>query len=398
MSASLATEKCFVVANNGNHSEALTGAKRSAAAYVRFEGPSIVDGKIKGRGALSNRPGRFARQITEHDPDALEALLLEEDAAPRPKTTLHVDHARTIIARNRSPDLPFTQSINPYRGCEHGCIYCYARATHSYLDLSPGLDFETQLFYKPNARELLRAELAARDYVASPIALGTNTDPYQPIERELMITRTILELLLEVRHPTTIVTKGALILRDLDLLAELARLGLVAVSISVTTLDDDLKRRLEPRTAGPVKRLQVIRELVGRRVPTSVLAAPIIPGINDHELERLLEAAAESGATSAGYVLLRLPHEVEPLFTEWLHAHYPERAEHVRSLIRQMRGGVMNDPAFHSRQRGMGPFAALLEQRFRRTQRRLGLDRAPHLSTALFAPPRTTPQLDFFAP
>jgi DNA repair photolyase len=285
-------EKCFVEANNGGGGEGWTAASARPATYVRFEGLSIVNGKIKGRGALSNRPGRFARRVTERDPDTLEALLLEDDQPPRPKTTLHVDRARTIVTRNRSPDLPFTQSINPYRGCEHGCIYCYARATHSYLDLSPGLDFETQLFYKPNARELLRAELAAHDYVASPIALGTNTDPYQPVERELAITRTILELLLEVRHPTTIVTKSALILRDLDLIAELARHGLAAVYISVTTLDDDLKRRLEPRTAGPRQRLRVISELVAHGVPTGVLAAPIIPGINDHELERMLEAAA----------------------------------------------------------------------------------------------------------
>ena len=348
-----------------------------------------MDGPIKGRGALSNAAGRFARRESEPDRDALAAAYAAgEEAAPaRIATTLHIDTARSIIARNKSPDLPFSQSINPYRGCEHGCIYCYARATHSYLDLSPGQDFETQLFYKPNARELLRAELAAPGYIPSPIALGTNTDPYQPVERELRVTRGILELLLELKHPTTIVTKGSLILRDLDILAELARHRLVAVNVSLTTLDHDLKRRMEPRTAGPEQRLHMIRALTDAGVPTGVLAAPIIPALNDHELERMLEAAAENGAIAAGYVLLRLPHEVATLFVEWLQAHYPDRAEHVLSLIRQMRDGELYDAAFHSRQRGSGAFAQLLKARFARARRAHGLEGDFRLDTSLFRPP-----------
>jgi DNA repair photolyase len=354
---------------------------------------------LKGRGALSNTAGRFARRVYEPDPDALAAAGTAADSehSPRLATTLHVDTARSIIARNRSPDLPFDQSLNPYRGCEHGCIYCYARATHAYLDLSPGQDFETQIFYKPNARELLRAELAAQGYTVGPLALGTNTDPYQPVERDLKVTRGILELMLELKHPVTIVTKGALILRDLDLLAELARDRLVAVNVSLTTLDHDLKRRMEPRTAGPERRLAMICALAEAGVPTGVLTAPIIPALNDHELERMLAAAAEHGATSAGYVLLRLPHEVEGLFLEWLNAHYPDRAEHVQSLLRQMRGGALNDAAFHSRQHGHGPFAALLKTRFERARRRYRLDHEVALCTSMFAPPRESRrQLDLW--
>ena len=303
--------------------------------------------KIKGRGALSNPAGRFARQQSELDEEPLERI----------PTELHPDASRTIIARNRSPDVPFSQSINPYRGCEHGCIYCFARPTHAYLDLSPGRDFETQIYFKPEACALLKKELARPGYEVSPIALGTNTDPYQPVEKDLGITRGLLELFAELRHPVTIVTKGALILRDVDLLTELASLNLVSVFISVTTLDAELKRRMEPRTAGPERRLQMIRELAARGIRTGVLAAPVIPALNDHELERILERAAEAGATSAGYVLLRLPHEVRGLFIEWLNAHYPDRAKHVLSLLQQMRGGRLNDPQFHSRQSGSGPFA-----------------------------------------
>jgi DNA repair photolyase len=355
-----------------------------------------MDRKIKGRGALSNQQGRFARAI--RDPD-LEALAAAAAAADEPEpaglpTTLHIDRARTIIARNKSPDIPFSQSINPYRGCEHGCIYCYARATHSYLDLSPGRDFETEIFYKPNAVELLRKELAAARYEASPIALGTNTDPYQPVERQLGVTRGILELLLERQHPATIVTKSALILRDIDVLRALAERELVAVFVSLTTLDDELKRRMEPRTAGPKQRLGVMRQLAGAGIPTGVMTAPIIPALNDHELENMLEAAARHGADSAGYVLLRLPHEVEPLFVEWLREHYPDRADHVLSLLRQLHGGVLYDGQFHGRQRGRGQFAALLEARFRKARRRYGLDREVKLRTDRFvAPGDGQPQL-----
>src|SRR5688572_8960729 len=358
-----------------------------------------MDGKIKGRGALSNREGRFARHVRDPDLDALAAAAAaaeEPEAEPaKPATTLHIDRARTIIARNQSPDIPFDQSINPYRGCEHGCIYCYARATHSYLDLSPGRDFETEIFYKPNAVELLRAELSKPGYEVSPIAFGTNTDPYQPVERQLAVTRGLLELLLEVKHPLTIVTKGALILRDLELLRAFAEQELVAVHVSVTTLEDELKRRMEPRTAGPKQRLAMIRELSAAGIPTGVMAAPVIPALNDHELESILEAAAENGAGNAGYVLLRLPHEVEPLFVEWLRAHYPDRAEHVLSLLRQLRGGALYDSRFGSRQRGVGPFAALLKARFQKARRRFGLEREVTLRQDKFLPPRPSrPQLD----
>jgi DNA repair photolyase len=351
-----------------------------------------MDGKIKGRGALSNRDGRFARY--EHEPDvealAAAALAADEEEPAKPVTNLHIDSARTIIARNQSPDIGFDRSINPYKGCEHGCIYCYARATHSYLDLSPGRDFETEIFYKPNAVELLRAELARPGYEVAPIAFGTNTDPYQPVERQLQVTRGLFELLLEHKHPITIVTKGGLILRDLDLLRAFAEQDLVAVHVSVTTLDDELKRRMEPRTAGPKQRLAMIRELSAAGVPTGVMAAPMIPALNDHELEGILEAAAENGAGNAGYVLLRLPHEVAPLFVEWLREHYPDRAEHVLSLLRQLRGGELYDSRWGTRQRGLGPFAALLKARFQKARRRLGLERENELSCDKFVPPRSS--------
>jgi DNA repair photolyase len=347
--------------------------------------------RIKGRGALSNLEGRFARQTLEVDPDALPPGDEEGDGPAPPPTELHVDTARTIITRNRSPDIGFSQSINAYRGCEHGCIYCYARPSHSYLDLSPGRDFETQIFHKPDAVELLRNELAAPGYEVSPIALGTNTDPYQPIERSLRITRGILELMLELEHPVTIVTKGGLVLRDLDILSELAARGLTAVHVSLTTLDNELKRRMEPRTAGPNQRLAMVARLAERGIPTGVMIAPVIPALNDHELEEMLRLAAAAGARSAGYVLLRLPHEVKALFEEWLREHYPDRADHVLSLVRQMHGGELYDSSFHRRQRGSGPFADLLRARFARARRQHGLDRETSLNSDRFRkpPPRS---------
>jgi DNA repair photolyase len=376
-------------ASNGRVRQPLTAVRRLRS-YVNVE--------IKGRGALSNREGRFARRESVPDGDALDAALLADDAPAPPRTEVHVDAARTIIARNDSPDVGFEQSINPYRGCEHGCIYCYARPSHSYLDLSPGRDFETQIFYKPNAVELLRAELAAPRYEVKPIHIGGNTDPYQPLERKLRATRGILEVLLELKHPLTIITKGGLILRDLDLLEKLAADNLVAVMVSVTTLDDELKRKLEPRTAGPKQRLNVIRELTKSGVPAGVMAAPIIPTLNDHELERILEQAADAGARTAGFVLLRLPHELKELFEEWLREHYPDRAEHVLSLIRQMHGGALYDSSFHGRQRGAGPFAALLRARFERARRAFRLDRETVLNTAAFRrPPPPGGQLDLWA-
>jgi DNA repair photolyase len=348
----------------------------------------------KGRGAASNPAGRFEATETIATDDGWGIL---EEPLPALETTITPERAKTIISRNQSPDLPFTQSINPYRGCEHGCVYCYARPSHAYVNLSSGLDFETRLFYKAGAVDLLRQELAASGYRCSPIALGTNTDPYQPIEKRLQVTRGILELLSKCQHPATIVTKGAaLIGRDIDLLADLARRRLVAVFVSITTLDSDLKRRLEPRAASPDTRLAVIRRLSEARVPVGVMAAPVIPALTDHELESILAAAARAGAISAGYVMLRLPHEVRDLFQEWLDTHAPLRAAHVMSRVRALHGGHDNDPRFGSRLRGEGEFAALFARRFELARRRLGLDveSAFELDTERFVPPDAgTPQM-----
>lgn len=344
--------------------------------------------KIKGRSALSNPAGRFARFAHEHD---------EPDPETHLNTVLHADRSRSIVTENRSPDVPFDQSINVYRGCEHGCIYCFARPTHAYLDLSPGRDFETQIYYKPEAVALLRAALSKPAYVARPIAMGTNTDPYQPAERKLELTRGVLELMLELGHPVSIVTKSALVLRDLELLAALAARNLVEVVVSVTTLDPDLKRRMEPRTAGPEQRLATVRALADAGIRTGILAAPVIPALNDHEIDRIVARSAEAGARRAGYVLLRLPHEVKPLFIEWLRAEFPDRADHVLSLLRQMRGGRLNDPSFHSRQEGTGPFAELLAARFARACRVHGLNaERTALDTTQFAKPPSSPQQSLF--
>ena len=340
----------------------------------------------KGRGAASNPAGRFASTHTVADDDGWGIL---EEPLPPLATTVQPDASRTIIARNRSPDIPFTQSINPYRGCEAGCGYCYARPSHAYLDLSPGLDFETRLFYKPDAAKLLTKELSAPGYECSPIALGTNTDPYQPIEREYRVTRAILETLSECNHPATIVTKGAaLIARDIDLIASMAARNLIAVSISITTLDNELKRRLEPRAAGPASRLAVVRKLAEAGVPVGVMVAPVIPVLTDHELESILEAAADAGAHTAGYVMLRLPFEVNELFQEWLRDHAPLKAEHVMARVRELRGGRDNDPRFGSRMRGEGIYADLFRKRFEVACRRYGLNRERReLDTSRFTPP-----------
>ena len=342
----------------------------------------------KGRGATFNPKVRF--ESTDVDPfdDGWESLArARADDAP-PQTEVTPDTSRTVIVRNTSPDIPFDRSINPYRGCEHGCVYCYARPTHAYLGLSPGLDFETRLLAKLDAASLLERELSTPAYQCQPIALGTNTDPYQPVERRLRITRGVLEVLARCRHPLTIVTKSAAVLRDLDLLAPMARQDLARVAISVTTLDGDLARRLEPRAAAPYRRLQAIRQLSDAGVPTAVMVAPIIPALTDQEIERVLEAAAAAGASSAGYVLLRLPHEVKELFEDWLAAHAPGRAAHVLSLVRQCRGGRLYDATFGRRMRGEGPYAQLIERRFAAARRRLGLAGATRpLRTDLFAPP-----------
>jgi len=338
----------------------------------------------RGRGTASNPYNRFAptRSVAEDDG-------WFQEVPPSRATEVRAETAKSIITRNQSPDLPFDRSLNPYRGCEHGCIYCYARPSHAYWDMSPGIDFETRLIAKTNAPALLEQQLSKPGYVCAPINLGSNTDPYQPIERQQQLTRNSLKVLLDYRHPVTIVTKGSLILRDLDLLSELAKQRLVAVMISLTTLDDELKRILEPRAAAPQARLRAIRVLRAAGVPVGVLCSPMIPMINDSELERLLEAAKGAGAQSAAYMLLRLPREVGPLFEEWLAAHFPARAAHVMSLIRQCRGGVSYDSRFGSRMRGEGPFAELLAQRFAGAIKRLGLNRREgfDLDCTRFAPP-----------
>lgn len=338
----------------------------------------------RGRGTTHNPHNRFAqRQSVAQDDGWHQEVPLTQG------TEVRIETAKTIITRNNSPDLPFDRSVNPYRGCEHGCIYCYARPSHAYWDLSPGLDFETRLIAKTNAAQVLEQQLGKPGYVCAPINLGSNTDPYQPIEREQQLTRRLLEVLLRYRHPVTIVTKGSLILRDLDLLAELASQRLAAVMISLTTLDDALKRTLEPRAAAPKARLRAIRVLQEAGVPVGVLCSPMIPMINDSELERLLEAAKDAGAQSAAYMMLRLPLEVAPLFEQWLHDHYPHRAAHVLSLIRQSRGGELYDSRFGARMRGEGVFAELLAQRFDKAIRRLGLNRRDgyELDCSAFCPP-----------
>ncbi len=345
----------------------------------------------RGRGATFNPLNRYRREGRQAYDDGWPASDegVTPDAEPIPlRTTVTIQLARTIIAHNASPDIPFNQSINPYQGCEHGCIYCYARPTHAYHDLSPGLDFETKLFAKPNAPALLRAELAKRGYRCDPIALGTNTDPYQPIEREWKVTRGILEVLAEHEHPFTIVTKSALVERDLDLIAPMALKNMARVYMSITTLDRELARSLEPRAAAPPRRLQAIKTLSSAGVPVGVLAAPVIPQLNDRDLEAILDAAAANGARHAGWIMLRLPLEVAPLFRDWLEAHYPLRAEHVMSVLRQLRGGRDYDARFGARMRGTGPFAELIEKRFALACKRLGLnrDREP-LDTSRFRPP-----------
>ncbi|MEX0808357.1 MAG: PA0069 family radical SAM protein [Dongiaceae bacterium] len=353
---------------------------------------------IKGRGAVTNRPGRYERGDRPREDDGWNiGAELSED---RPETTVTLDATRRIIARNESPDIGFDRSINPYRGCEHGCVYCFARPTHAWLGLSPGLDFETKLFAKPAAAERLREELASPRYTPAVMALGTNTDPYQPIERKLGITRQILEVLAECRHPVSIVTKSALVLRDLDILSAMAKDGLANVSLSVTTLDPALARKMEPRAPAASRRLEAMRQLSEAGIPTGVMAAPIIPAINDMEIERILDAAAAAGATSAGYVLLRLPLEIKDLFDEWLAAHYPQRATRVMALIRDTRNGQAYDSRFGARMKGEGPYAEMIKRRFALACRRLDLNRRrSELRTDLFRPPvlRANPQLSLFA-
>lgn len=345
----------------------------------------MVDGdRRRGRGARSNMTGRFERQVREDFDDGWETL----GALDPFRTDVGIETAKSIIARNDSPDISFDQSINPYRGCEHGCSYCYARPTHAFLGHSPGLDFESRLYAKINAAELLELELAKPGYVPKTIALGAVTDGYQPIERTYQITRRILEVLERHAHPVGIVTKSALVLRDIDILARLAERRLVKVALSVTTLDRKVARKMEPRAAAPERRLEAIERLSAAGIPTTVMVAPIVPGLNDHEIEAILAAAKERGAESAAYVMLRLPLELKDLFREWLATEFPDRANRVIKLLRSMHGGRDYVPAFGHRQRGSGPFADLIAQRFRKALDRLELNtRKDRLRTDLFRRP-----------
>lgn len=352
---------------------------------------------IKGRGALSQPKVRFEAWTREADGDHRDFALANE-APPPFKTEVREDPARSIISYNQSPDIPFDRSINPYKGCEHGCIYCYARPTHAYLGLSPGLDFESKIFYKADAANLLRKELSKPNYRAALLSLGANTDPYQPTEKKLGITRSILEVLNEFNHPVAIVTKSALVERDIDILRAMAQRNLARVFVSITTLDHEISRHLEPRTSAPARRMAAVNALSTAGIPTGVMVAPVIPALTDKDIEAVLEAAKQNGAESADYILVRLPFEVKTLFAEWLAQHFPQRAGHVMSIIRQMRGGKDNDPNFVSRMRGEGEFARLLQQRFRHACTRLGLNQErPPLDASQFrVPQQANAQLSLF--
>lgn len=366
----------------------------------------VADQVRKGRGAISNRVGRYetfervaASDGWERDDDPVTESELPEDFAPPPlRTTLGVDSARRIITYNQSPDVPFDRSINPYRGCEHGCIYCFARPTHAYYGLSPGLDFETRLFHKPNAPELLAEELRKPGYVPATMALGTNTDPYQPVERTQKLTRRVLEVLAAFNHPFALVTKSSLVIRDLDIIQPMAAKGLAHVAVSVTTLDRAIARKLEPRAPTPAKRIEAITALAQAGVPTAVLAAPMIPALNDAELETILETARAAGASAAGYILLRLPLEIRDLFLEWLRGNFPDRANHVMSLIRDTRNGADYNANWGTRMTGTGVYAALLNKRFKLASARFGLNKRRHdLDITQFSvPPRPGDQLTLF--
>lgn len=354
--------------------------------------------RIKGRGAASNPEGRFEHVRHQAEDDGWQSALLDE-AAPRPRTQVTEERARSVITRNDSPDIAFEQAMNPYRGCEHGCIYCFARPSHGYLNLSPGLDFETKLRAKTNLADVLRTELSKPGYVVKPINIGSNTDPYQPVERQWRLTRAALEVLAECRHPCTIVTKNALVERDLDILGAMARERLVQVFVSVNSLDNRLASKLEPRASAPHRRLQAVQALAQAGVPTGVLVAPIIPALNDRDMEAVLERGAEAGANMAGYTVVRLPWELKTLFREWLAIHVPQRAGHVMSLVQQMNGGRDYDSDFRTRMRGQSPFADLLRRRFEVACRKHGFARGRtlRLDCSRFMPPRKpSPQGELF--
>ena len=347
----------------------------------------------KGRGALTNRVGRYESLAREAIDDGWGSL---DETPPPLQTTLTKDASRSVITQNQSPDVPFEQSINPYRGCEHGCIYCFARPTHAWLGYSPGADFESRLVYKPEVARLLTTELAKPSYECSPIALGTNTDPYQPVEKRLRSTRQILEVLKAHHHPVTVVTKSALVERDIDLLAPMAEQGLASVSISVTSLERTLSRKMEPRAAAPHRRIKIIERLSEAGIPTGTLVAPIIPALNDHEIEAILETVHAAGARAAGYCVVRLPLEIKDLFVEWLETHYPLKAEHVLNRMRDLHGGKLYDATFGTRQKGTGAFAELLASRFRLTVKRLGFPGIAALDRTKFRRPNVNEQLGLF--
>ncbi|MDP3553901.1 PA0069 family radical SAM protein [Methylocystis sp.] len=354
-----------------------------------IDAAALIDAeRRRGRGALSKRSGRFEKETREEADDGWGSL----ESLAALKTNFHVEKPRTIITRNDSPDISFDRSINPYRGCEHGCVYCFARPTHAYMGFSPGLDFETEIFVKEGAAQLLERELSAPRYVPKTIAIGTNTDPYQPAEKSHRIMRSILEVLARANHPVGIVTKSALVLRDLDLLAPMAAKGLAKVAISVTTLDRKLARLMEPRAATPELRLDALEKLSAAGVPTAVMTAPIIPAINDDEIERILTRAHAAGAREAGYVMLRLPLELRDLFTEWLATHFPDRARRALALVRSTRDGKLYDASFGSRMKGEGPYAWMIGRRFELAAARLGFAQKTRLRMDLFEPPRRRSQ------
>ncbi|WP_189368403.1 PA0069 family radical SAM protein [Tateyamaria omphalii] len=356
--------------------------------------PDLQTRVAKGRGAVSNVVSRYDRISRHADADGWE---LEEDL-PTLRTEVSIEHPRTVISYNSSPDLPFDRSINPYRGCEHGCVYCFARPTHAYLGLSPGLDFETRLVARPDAPDVLRAELARKSYKVATLAIGTNTDPYQPIERTHGIMRACLEVLEACNHPVAIVTKGTLIERDIDILSRMAAKGLARVGLSLTTLDAELSRAMEPRAPTPRRRLATLRRLTEAGIPVRVMASPMVPALTDPELEAILEAGAVAGAGSASWIMLRLPQEVSPLWQEWLAAHYPDRAHRIMSRLREMHGGKDYDARWGHRMRGDGPYAEIVAHRFKLAIKRLGLrEKLPPMRTDLFQPPRApTAQLSLF--
>ena len=363
-------------------------------AIEQKENNGMQQPNIRGRGVATNATGRFERLQTVACDDGWD---IEEDLPPL-RTELRDESARSLITYNRSPDLSFDRSINPYRGCEHGCVYCFARPTHAYLGLSPGLDFETRLIARPNAAEILRREMSSKSYQVAPIAIGTNTDPYQPVEKTRFITRSCLSVLKDFQHPVAVVTKGALIERDLDILAPMAERGLSCVGVSLTTLDAQLSRRLEPRAPSPQRRLRMIRQLAGAGVPVRVMTSPVVPGLTGHELENLLEAGKEAGAESASWIMLRLPREVSELWREWLLEHEPARANKIMSLLRDMHGGREYDPRWGHRMRGEGEYAQIIAKRFRLATKRLQLStRTTPLRCDLFErPPQAGDQLSLF--